>query len=204
MRRIAITGMGIVSCLGNQLDRVSAALRSGLSGIRRDEAAVEAGLRSQVSGAPDIDLPARIDRKVLRFMGDGAAFAHVAMQDAIADAGGAGPLVGQLVLLGREGDPPHLRTMRLGQVMMVHYQNEGLMGHPMHMHQPVGWIIAKDGVPLLVPQPADTIWVAPGERYTVLYKAADLGVWAWHCHILSHAEGPQGMFGMVTALIVTP
>lgn len=95
-------------------------------------------------------------------------------------------------------------TLRLGQVMMVHYQNEGLMGHPMHMHQPVGWIIAKDGVPLLVPQPADTIWVAPGERYTVLYKAVDPGVWAWHCHILSHAEGPQGMFGMVTALIVTP
>jgi plastocyanin len=95
-------------------------------------------------------------------------------------------------------------TLRIGQVMMVHYQNEGLMGHPMHMHQPVGWIIAKDGVPLLVPQPADTIWVAPGERYSVLYQAVDPGVWAWHCHILSHAEGPQGMFGMVTALIVTP
>jgi plastocyanin len=95
-------------------------------------------------------------------------------------------------------------TVRIGQVMMVHYQNEGLMGHPMHMHQPVGWIIAKDGVPLLVPQPADTIWVAPGERYSVLYQAVDPGVWAWHCHILSHAEGPQGMFGMVTALIVTP
>ena len=87
MRRIAITGMGIVSCLGNQLDKVSTALRNGLSGIRRDEAAAEAGLRSQVSGAPDIDLATRIDRKVLRFMGDGAAFAHVAMQDAIADAG---------------------------------------------------------------------------------------------------------------------
>ena len=85
MRRIAITGMGIVSCLGNQLDRVSAALRSGLSGIRRDEAAVEAGLRSQVSGAPDIDLPARIDRKVLRFMGDGAAYAYLAMKEAIAE-----------------------------------------------------------------------------------------------------------------------
>jgi FtsP/CotA-like multicopper oxidase with cupredoxin domain len=55
-----------------------------------------------------------------------------------------------------------------------------------------------------VPQPADTIWVSPGERYTVLYKAVDPGVWAWHCHILSHAEGPQGMFGMVTALIITP
>ena len=95
-------------------------------------------------------------------------------------------------------------TLRVGQVMMVHYQNEGLMGHPMHLHQPVGWIIAKDGVPLLTPEPSDTIWVAPGERYTVLYKATDVGVWAWHCHILSHAEGPQGMFGMVTALIVTP
>ena len=95
-------------------------------------------------------------------------------------------------------------TLRLGQVMMVHYQNEGLMGHPMHMHQPVGWIIAKDGHPLDVPMPSDTIWVSPGERYTVLYKAIDPGVWAWHCHILSHAEGPQGMFGMVTALIVTP
>lgn len=95
-------------------------------------------------------------------------------------------------------------TMRVGQVMMVHYQNEGLTGHPMHMHQPVGWIIAKDGHPLDVPMPTDTVWVSPGERYTVLYKAVDTGVWAWHCHILSHAEGPQGMFGMVTALIVTP
>ena len=109
-----------------------------------------------------------------------------------------------LSLNGKSFPATEAYTLRLGQVMMVHYQNEGLMGHPMHMHQPVGWIVAKDGVPLLVPQPADTIWVSPGERYTVLYKAVDPGVWAWHCHILSHAEGPQGMFGMVTALIVTP
>jgi len=87
MRRVVITGMGIVSCLGNQLDSVSTALREGRSGIRFDAAAAEAGLRSQVSGAPEIDLAARIDRKALRFMGDGAAYAHVAMQDAIADAG---------------------------------------------------------------------------------------------------------------------
>ncbi|KFN47964.1 3-oxoacyl-ACP synthase [Arenimonas metalli CF5-1] len=79
--------MGIVSCLGNSVDLVSAALRAGRSGIRADAAAAEAGLRSQVSGAPEIDLAARIDRKALRFMGDGAAYAHVAMQDAIADAG---------------------------------------------------------------------------------------------------------------------
>ncbi len=94
-------------------------------------------------------------------------------------------------------------TLRLGEVMMVHYYNEGLMAHPMHMHQPMGWIIAKDGVPLAVPIPSDTVNVAPGERYTVLYKATDVGVWAWHCHILNHAESNDGMFGMVTALIVT-
>jgi 3-oxoacyl-[acyl-carrier-protein] synthase-1 len=87
MRRVVITGMGIVSCLGNSADVVSEALRAGHGGIRPDAAAAEAGLRSQVSGAPEIDLAARIDRKALRFMGDGAAYAHVAMQDAIADAG---------------------------------------------------------------------------------------------------------------------
>jgi uncharacterized cupredoxin-like copper-binding protein len=93
-------------------------------------------------------------------------------------------------------------TVRVGQVLEVNYLNEGLMAHPMHMHQPVGWIIAKDGVPLDQPMPGDTILVAPGERYTVLYRAEQPGVWAWHCHILNHAEGPTGMFGMVTALIV--
>lgn len=109
-----------------------------------------------------------------------------------------------LSLNGKSFPATEAYTLRVGQVMMVHYQNEGLQGHPMHLHQPVGWIIAKDGVPLLTPEPADTIWVSPGERYTVLYKGTDPGVWAWHCHILSHAEGPDGMFGMVTSLIVTP
>jgi FtsP/CotA-like multicopper oxidase with cupredoxin domain len=93
-------------------------------------------------------------------------------------------------------------TLGVGQVMMVNYYNEGLMAHPMHLHQPVGWVIAKDGVPLAQPIPSDTINVAPGERYTVLYKAHEPGVWAWHCHILNHAESSEGMFGMVTALIV--
>ena len=107
-----------------------------------------------------------------------------------------------LSLNGKSFPATEAYTMRIGQVMEVTYQNEGLMGHPMHLHQPVGWIIAKDGVPLEVPTPGDTIWVSPGERSTVLYKAVDPAVWAWHCHILNHAEGPQGMFGMVTALIV--
>ena len=91
---------------------------------------------------------------------------------------------------------------KVGDTVMVHYYNEGLMPHPMHLHQPIGWIIAKDGKELLDPLPGDTINVAPGERYTVLYKLTDPGVWAWHCHILTHAERDDGMFGMVTAFIV--
>lgn len=109
-----------------------------------------------------------------------------------------------LSLNGKSFPATEAYTLRIGETMMVHYQNEGLSGHPMHLHQPMGWIVAKDGHPLDVPMPTDTVWVSPGERYTVLYKGEDPGVWAWHCHILSHAEGPQGMFGMVTALIVTP
>jgi FtsP/CotA-like multicopper oxidase with cupredoxin domain len=93
-------------------------------------------------------------------------------------------------------------TLKVGQSMIVNYFNEGLLTHPMHLHQPKGWLIAKDGTPLAEPTPGDTFSVAPGERLTVLYTAVDPGVWAWHCHILNHAEGPQGMFGMVTALMV--
>ena len=93
-------------------------------------------------------------------------------------------------------------TLRVGEVMQATYMNEGLLGHPMHLHQPMGWIIAKDGIPMDEPTPADTIWVSPGERYTVLYMGMEPGVWAWHCHILTHAETPTGMKYMVTALIV--
>jgi FtsP/CotA-like multicopper oxidase with cupredoxin domain len=93
-------------------------------------------------------------------------------------------------------------TIRVGETMMVNYMNEGLLVHPMHLHQPMGWVVAKDGVPLLTPMPTDTILVAPGERYTVLYMGVEPGVWAWHCHILTHAETADGMRYMVTALIV--
>ncbi|MBI4883678.1 MAG: multicopper oxidase domain-containing protein [Actinobacteria bacterium] len=93
-------------------------------------------------------------------------------------------------------------TLRVGQVMLVNYLNEGLQGHPMHLHQPSGWVIAKDGVPMDEPTPTDTVFIAPGERYTVLYMGQEPGVWAWHCHILNHAETPEGMRYMVTALIV--
>jgi 3-oxoacyl-[acyl-carrier-protein] synthase-1 len=87
MRRVAITGMGITSCLGNDLDTVSRALREGRSGIRTLPDSVERGLRSQIGGAVDIDLDAAIDRKLKRFMSDAAAYTYIALRDAIADAG---------------------------------------------------------------------------------------------------------------------
>lgn len=87
MRRVVITGMGIVSCLGNTKADVSESLRAGKSGIRLKQDYVDIGMRSQVAGSPVIDLDAFIDRKPRRFMGDAAAFAYVAMQQAIADAG---------------------------------------------------------------------------------------------------------------------
>ena len=87
MRRIAITGMGIASCLGNDLDTVSASLREGRSGIRFLPDHAERGLRSQVGGAVELDVDAAIDRKLKRFMSDAAAYSYVSMRDAIADAG---------------------------------------------------------------------------------------------------------------------
>ena len=87
MRRVVITGFGIVSCLGNDADSVTRSLRESLSGIRFREAYKEIGMRSQVAGLPTIDLDERIDRKARRFMGDSAAYAYVAMDDAIRSAG---------------------------------------------------------------------------------------------------------------------
>ncbi|TDO10483.1 MULTISPECIES: beta-ketoacyl-ACP synthase I [Halomonas] len=87
MRRVVVTGLGIVSCLGNDAQQVLEALRSGHSGIRFKEEYAERGFRSQVAGSVDIDLDALIDRKLRRFMGDAAAFAYVSMTQAIEDSG---------------------------------------------------------------------------------------------------------------------
>ncbi len=89
-----------------------------------------------------------------------------------------------------------------GDWFVMHYYNEGLQIHPMHLHQMPQLVFAKDGFPLDAPQWEDTVNVAPGERFSVLVQATDPGVWAFHCHILTHAERAEGMFGMVTALIV--
>lgn len=89
-----------------------------------------------------------------------------------------------------------------GDWFVMHYYNEGLQIHPMHLHQMPQLVFAKDGFALDAPRWEDTVNVAPGERYSVLVQATDPGVWAFHCHILTHAEREEGMFGMVTALIV--
>ncbi len=93
-------------------------------------------------------------------------------------------------------------VLQEGDWMVVHYYNEGLQIHPMHQHQFPQLVFAKDGFPLDYPYYADTVNVAPGERYSVLVQVTDPGVWVWHCHILNHVEREEGMFGMVTALIV--
>ena len=87
MRRVVVTGLGIVSCLGNDQQQVLDALKNGRSGIRFKQEYAERGLRSHIAGSVDIDLNALIDRKLLRFMGDAAAYAYVSMAQAIDDAG---------------------------------------------------------------------------------------------------------------------
>ena len=109
-----------------------------------------------------------------------------------------------------------------GDDVLVHYHNEGMQIHPMHLHQVPQLVVAKDGFPLDQPYWVDTLNVAPGERYSVLIQPrrentrrdindnvvgeglAGAGIWAYHCHILTHAEGDDGLFGMVTALVVLP
>lgn len=95
---------------------------------------------------------------------------------------------------------PYFATV--GDWVVIHYYNEGLQVHPMHLHQFPQLVFAKDGHPLDVPYWADTVNVAPGERFSVLVNIDRAGVWVWHCHILTHVERSTGMFGMVTAFIV--
>ncbi|POP72037.1 beta-ketoacyl-ACP synthase I [Pseudomonas syringae] len=87
MRRVVITGLGIVSCLGNDKETVTANLRANRPGIRFNPEYAEMGLRSQVSGSIDLNLEELIDRKIFRFVGHAAAYAYLAMKDAITDSG---------------------------------------------------------------------------------------------------------------------
>ncbi len=87
MNRVVVTGLGIVSAIGNNADEVLASLKAGKSGITANADMVEHGFRSQIAGMPNIDIKEHVDKRTLRFMGPGAAYAHIAMTQAIADAG---------------------------------------------------------------------------------------------------------------------
>jgi FtsP/CotA-like multicopper oxidase with cupredoxin domain len=91
---------------------------------------------------------------------------------------------------------------KLGDKIRVRYMNEGLMIHPMHLHGLPQLVVTKDGWPLPQPYLCDTLNIAPGERYDVIVDCTEPGAWAFHCHILIHAESAHGMFGMVTALVI--
>ena len=87
MRRVVITGLGIVSPIGNNVDEVTASLKAGTSGVVASDVMAEHGFRSQVAGTLKIDITEHVDKRKLRFMGAGAAYAYIAMEQAIADAG---------------------------------------------------------------------------------------------------------------------
>jgi FtsP/CotA-like multicopper oxidase with cupredoxin domain len=92
-----------------------------------------------------------------------------------------------------------------GERVLLRFMNEGIMMHPWHSHGFAMELVARDGIPLgSAAHRADTFAVNPGERWDAVITADRLGVWAFHCHILPHVEGLDGMFGMVTALIVVP
>jgi len=94
-------------------------------------------------------------------------------------------------------------TAKLGQRIRFRFMNEGQMAHPVHLHGLTLEVFARDGYPLPAAFKCDTLNVAPGERWDAIVLADAVGAWAFHCHILGHAEGQTGMFGMVTALIVS-
>jgi len=91
-----------------------------------------------------------------------------------------------------------------GEKVLIRFMNEGLMTHPWHLHGMHFQVVARDGWPLgSAAFRCDTLGVNPGERYDVVVDCDNPGAWAFHCHVLTHAESQHGMFGMVTALIVS-
>ena len=115
---------------------------------------------------------------------------------------GDGPL--GFVLNGKSFPATSPLAASLDDWVLIHMANDGELLHPMHLHGFHFLVVGQDGFPLAPANRylADTLVVAPGSRYDILVHADQPGAWAFHCHILSHVEGPQGMYGMVTALVV--
>jgi FtsP/CotA-like multicopper oxidase with cupredoxin domain len=110
--------------------------------------------------------------------------------------------MGGYTLNGKSFPATEPLVARLGDRIRIRFMNEGMMIHPMHLHGMHMTIITKDGWPLPAPYRCDTLNVAPGDRWDAIVECTNPGTWAFHCHILPHAESDRGMFGMVTALVV--
>jgi len=133
------------------------------------------------TGATTTGAPVNVDHETTMFVGDG-------------------PL--GYVLNGKSFPATSPIVAKRGDWVLIHMANDGSMLHPMHLHGYHFEVVAQDGFPLEQPYMADTLVIAPGQRFDVLIHAIYPGAWALHCHILPHVEGPQGMYGMVTALVV--
>jgi len=150
MRRVVITGMGIVSCIGNGTEEVRKSLRDGRSGISFCDEYRELGFRSHVHGAPNIDLDKAVDRRLRRFMGDGAAFNYLAMEQAVADSklpedmvshertglimGSGGPSTGNLVAaadIARAKGPKRVGPFMVPRAMSS--TNSATLATPFHI-----------------------------------------------------------------------
>ncbi len=111
--------------------------------------------------------------------------------------------LGGFTINGRGFPATYPIVAQKGDKVLVRFMNEGVMTHPWHLHGQPMRVVARDGYPLGgAAFTCDTLGVNPGERWDVVIDCKNPGVWAFHCHILTHAEGQEGMFGMVTALIV--
>ena len=86
-----------------------------------------------------------------------------------------------------------------GDKILVHYMNEGLTDHPMHLHRQDQLVVAKDGFPVADPQRMNTVSIAPGETWDVILSPQFAGTWIWHCHVLAHATGPRDEEGNETS-----
>lgn len=94
-------------------------------------------------------------------------------------------------------------NVKRGQRIRIRFMNEGVSAHPMHLHGLTFEVVERDGYPLPMPFKCDTLTVNPAERWDVIVQADNPGVWAFHCHILPHAESEHGMHGMFTVMNVT-
>jgi len=110
--------------------------------------------------------------------------------------------LGGYTLNGKSFPATRAIVANLGQRLRLRYIAQGQMIHPMHLHGVPQRVVARDGYWLPQPYLVDTVTVAPGERWDVIVDCTEPGIWAFHCHVLSHAESAHGMTGLVSALII--